>query len=159
MMTRGLSLGLPSGNHGLFLRFGIPAATLHGFSNSKHRTSVTYMELGRAIEGMARCLNNLLERFHQSFFFYLLPASHRYISIGLYFGPFAAMTLALVVKALAIWLLLPNRQREKKKEEKEDKDGKGDEKTTPVTTIKEETEVRNIESVTQLLLNTCFELC
>ena len=29
-----------------------------------------------------RSLNNLQERFHQSFFFYLLPATNRYISIG-----------------------------------------------------------------------------
>lgn len=31
---------------------------------------------------MFRSLNNLLERFHQSFFFYLLPSTDRYISIG-----------------------------------------------------------------------------
>jgi len=38
-----------------------------------------------------RSLNNLQERFHQSFFFYLLPATNRYISIGshyLYVSPF-----------------------------------------------------------------------
>ena len=28
--------------------------------------------------------NNLLERFHQSFFFYLLPDASRYLSIALY---------------------------------------------------------------------------
>lgn len=31
---------------------------------------------------MFRSLNNLLERFHQSFFFYLLPSTDRYVSIG-----------------------------------------------------------------------------
>lgn len=29
-----------------------------------------------------RSLNNLLERFHQSYFFYLLPSTDRYVSIG-----------------------------------------------------------------------------
>ena len=37
----------------------------------------------RALEGIMRSLNNLQERFHQSFFFYLLPATNRYISIGI----------------------------------------------------------------------------
>lgn len=36
----------------------------------------------RALEGIMRSLNNLQERFHQSFFFYLMPATNRYISIG-----------------------------------------------------------------------------
>jgi hypothetical protein len=35
-----------------------------------------------ALEGTLRSLNNLLERFHQSFFFYLRPATDRFISIG-----------------------------------------------------------------------------
>ncbi|CAG0920036.1 unnamed protein product [Notodromas monacha] len=107
MMTKGLGLGLPSGNHGLFLRFAIPAVTLRGHTSRKSNSIASYTELGRAIEGMTRCLNNLLERFHQSFFFYLLPAAHRYISIGLYFGPFALMALPLIIRALAIWLALP----------------------------------------------------
>ena len=34
------------------------------------------------MEGVIRSLNNLQERFHQSFFFYLMPATNRYISIG-----------------------------------------------------------------------------
>jgi glycosylphosphatidylinositol transamidase len=93
-----MGLGLPSGNHGLFLRFAVPAVTLRGHTSRKSHTIAGYTELGRAIEGMARCLNNLLERFHQSFFFYLLPASHRYVSIGLYFGPFAAMAVPLVLR-------------------------------------------------------------
>lgn len=33
---------------------------------------------------MFRKLNNLLERLHQSYFFYLLPSLSRFVSIGLY---------------------------------------------------------------------------
>ena len=50
------------------------------------------------IEGLFRSLNNLLERFHQSFFFYLLPATGRYVSIGLYMQPFGFLAAPLIVK-------------------------------------------------------------
>lgn len=36
-----------------------------------------------ALEGTLRSLNNLLERFHQSFFFYLRPGTERFVSIGI----------------------------------------------------------------------------
>ena len=52
----------------------------------------------RVVEGVFRSLNNLLERFHQSFFFYLLPSTDRYVSIGLYMPPFALMAIAGVIK-------------------------------------------------------------
>lgn len=54
--------------------------------------------MGRILEGIFRSLNNLLERFHQSFFFYLLPSSDRYISIGnqtIYFA-FGIVTIELL---------------------------------------------------------------
>ena len=47
---------------------------------------------------MCRSLNNLLERFHQSFFFYLLPATDRYVSIGLYMPPFGLLALPIIIK-------------------------------------------------------------
>ena len=52
----------------------------------------------RVVEGVFRSLNNLLERFHQSFFFYLLPATDRYVSIGLYMPPFGVLALPIVIK-------------------------------------------------------------
>jgi hypothetical protein len=50
-------------------------------------------------------LNNLLERFHQSFFFYLLPAPIRYVSIGLYMPPFCCLLLGPLVSAIVFWIL------------------------------------------------------
>jgi len=38
----------------------------------------------RVLEGILRSLNNLLERFHQSFFFYILASTERFVSIGNY---------------------------------------------------------------------------
>ncbi len=69
--------GVPSGNHGLFHRFGIEAVTIEGVrrpSKGRRREFDLYT-MGRIVEGTFRSLNNLLERFHQSFFFYLLPST------------------------------------------------------------------------------------
>ncbi|XP_074035846.1 glycosylphosphatidylinositol anchor attachment 1 [Leptinotarsa decemlineata] len=98
--------GIPNGNHGLFHRFGIQALTLEGFedSNAKGSSKVGMMSIGRILEGTFRSLNNLLERFHQSFFFYLLPSSERYISIGLYIPSVCLIAGSLFVKACAKWL-------------------------------------------------------
>ncbi len=98
--------GVPSGNHGLFHRFGIEAVTVEGVSKAgkKGRRQVADLYvLCRVMEGVFRSLNNLLERFHQSFFFYLLPASDRYVSIGMYMPGFGFLGGALVVAALGLW--------------------------------------------------------
>jgi glycosylphosphatidylinositol transamidase len=73
--------GIPNGNHGLYHRFGIEALTLES-SSLKGGSKAAFLSMGRIIEGIFRSLNNLLERFHQSYFFYLLPSSERFISIG-----------------------------------------------------------------------------
>ena len=66
--------GMPSGNHGLFHKFGIEALTIEGVlrRRSSNRGLPVSDTMGRIIEGVFRSLNNLLERFHQSFFFYLV---------------------------------------------------------------------------------------
>jgi GPI-anchor transamidase subunit GAA1 len=56
-------------------------------------------------EESLRCVNNLLERFHQSFFFYLLPTPTRYISIGMYFPPLLLIGLNLMWKGMLVWYL------------------------------------------------------
>lgn len=53
---------------------------------------------GRALEGMFRKLNHLLERLHQSFFFYLLPGLSRFVSIGLYMPAAGFLLLVLGLK-------------------------------------------------------------
>jgi glycosylphosphatidylinositol transamidase len=96
--------GVPTGNHGLFHRFGIEALTIEGVrQKSKRRQVVGLHTVGRVVEGIFRSLNNLLERFHQSFFFYLLPSSNRYVSIGMYMPAFGFLGGALVIAALGMW--------------------------------------------------------
>ena len=47
---------------------------------------------------MLRKLNNLLERLHQSYFFYLLPSLTRFVSIGLYMPPFGLLLCVLIIR-------------------------------------------------------------
>lgn len=96
--------GLPSGGHGLFHRYTIQALTLEGKTDGS--TPITFNHMGRVLEGVFRSLNNLLERFHQSFFFYILPSTRRYISIGLYMPPFGLIAAPVLLKALALYLSL-----------------------------------------------------
>lgn len=66
-----------------YYRFGIEAITLEGFEKAGHQSSDgNFYQVGRIVESIIRSLNNLLERFHQSYFFYLLPSTDTYISIG-----------------------------------------------------------------------------
>ncbi|KAK2586771.1 hypothetical protein KPH14_011798 [Odynerus spinipes] len=95
--------GIPSGNHGLFHRFGIEAVTLEGFEKTGKSSEVNFYHVGRVVESMVRSLNNLLERFHQSYFFYLLPSTDRYISISLYMRPLVLIVASLFIKAFSIW--------------------------------------------------------
>ena len=110
--------GVPTGNHGLFHRYGIEAVTLEGVSKktaSKTSTN-SLLPLLKVVEGMSRSLNNLLEKFHQSFFFYLIVAHDRFVSIGDYMPCIGLMGGALMIKAFLHWLELngkPSGEEEK----------------------------------------------
>jgi len=103
--------GMANGNHGLFHRMGIEAVTLEGVNlntklkkKKKKYPEVDLYQMGRVIEGTFRSLNNLLERFHQSFFYYVLPSSSRYVSIGMYMPGFGVLAAGLILPALGAWL-------------------------------------------------------
>ncbi|XP_061463201.1 glycosylphosphatidylinositol anchor attachment 1 protein [Rhineura floridana] len=97
--------GRPQGDHGLFLRYHIEAITLRGI-NSFRQYKFDMSTIGATLEGMFRKLNNLLERLHQSFFFYLLPSLSRFVSIGVYMPALGFLILILVLKALELWMKL-----------------------------------------------------
>uniref|UniRef100_W5UFZ8 GPI-anchor transamidase component GPAA1 n=1 Tax=Ictalurus punctatus TaxID=7998 RepID=W5UFZ8_ICTPU len=95
--------GRPWGDHGLFLRYHIEAATIRGINSFRHyKTDAT--TLGRLLEGMFRKLNNLLERLHQSYFFYLMPSLSRFVSIGYYMPAFGLLAAILLLRALDLWV-------------------------------------------------------
>ena len=48
-------------------------------------------------------MNNLLEKFHQSFFLYFLTAPNKFVSVGVYMIPFALLVAPLPIVAAALF--------------------------------------------------------
>ncbi|GLB34825.1 putative gpi-anchor transamidase [Lyophyllum shimeji] len=93
--------GRPSGVHGLYHQFRIDAFTLfavpatgpHGFH-----------AIGRIIESTLRTMNNLLERLHASFFFYILTGPERFLKIGHYLPSAVLISVAMMFSGLRAWV-------------------------------------------------------
>ncbi|KAM0785986.1 hypothetical protein ACM66B_006804 [Microbotryomycetes sp. NB124-2] len=94
------AIGAPVGPEGLFGRywidaltfFGVPADGPHGFH-----------ALGRAVESTFRSLNNLLERFHQSFFLYIMTSTETFITVGNYLAAPILVGAGLTLRGLWLW--------------------------------------------------------
>lgn len=102
-MLRGMfnqGLGHASGPHSSFIPYHVDAITLQVVGEGWHDE----MAMGRTVESIFRSLNNLLEHFHQSFFFYLLMQPNRFVSIGTYLP--SAMLIAgnFTIMAIALWI-------------------------------------------------------
>lgn len=103
-MVLSQSTGIPTGNHGLYLRFGIQAVTMHGFLKPNSRgNQIGFFSVGKILEGIFRSLNNLLERFHQSYFFYLLPSTDRFISIIWFIPVLCLLVGCLLIRSMVQW--------------------------------------------------------
>ncbi|CAL1704592.1 unnamed protein product [Somion occarium] len=93
--------GQTSGVHGLLHRFRIDAITLfavpatgpHGFH-----------AIGRIIESTLRTMNNLLERLHASFFFYLLVLPSTFLKIGTYLPSVILVSVSMMFTGLGEWV-------------------------------------------------------
>lgn len=66
--------------------------------------SADITQFGRIIDSTIRSINNLLEKFHQSFFFYLLLSSKNFVSIGTYLPSAILMAASFSVSALSCLL-------------------------------------------------------
>ncbi|CAI9106347.1 OLC1v1005477C1 [Oldenlandia corymbosa var. corymbosa] len=101
------ALGVPTGSHGAFRDYQIDAITMeisHQMSsNYRNRQNELLTRSGRLIEGVIRSINNLLEKFHQSFFLYLLTSPNKFVSVGVYMIPFALLVAPLPVVAAALF--------------------------------------------------------
>lgn len=101
--------GLPLTNHAPFLKHRIDSLTLKSIPGTSFQTkhSVRQLkDLARALEGIFRSLNNLLERLHHSEFFYILMSRDTFVSIGQY-SPFFGLLLApLILESLRQWMLV-----------------------------------------------------
>lgn len=130
-MLRGMvrqGLGYGAGVHSCFIPYHIDAITLqtigHGWQDE--------MALGRTVEGLTRSLNNLLEHLHQSFFFYLLMETRRFVSIGTYLPSAMLVAGNFTIMAVAMWLksghdMASDKEVEDSNKEKEKRDGAGPE--------------------------------
>lgn len=109
-MMRAQGKNKPTGAHGLYHKYAIQAITLEGIEKTADsqevKLSVPYYKIGLVVEGITRSLNNLLERFNRSYWFYLLPSTRRYISIGYYMIPFGLMIIPLAIKSLSLFITL-----------------------------------------------------
>eukprot|EP00250_Pteridium_aquilinum_P004803 c15005_g1_i1 orf=109-2280(+) len=98
------ALGVPTGAHGAFREYQIDAVTIAmSFSSQAHGGPVgSLMKFGRLLEGTIRSVNNLLEKFHQSFFLYLLTGPNKFVSVGVYTIPLLLLLVTLPLKAAAL---------------------------------------------------------
>jgi glycosylphosphatidylinositol transamidase len=93
--------GRASGVHGLFHQFRIDAFTLfavpatgpHGFH-----------AIGRIVESTLRTTNNLLERLHASFFFYIMTGPDQFLQIGNYLPSAVLISIAMMFGGLRKWV-------------------------------------------------------
>ncbi|XP_037494295.1 glycosylphosphatidylinositol anchor attachment 1 protein isoform X2 [Jatropha curcas] len=101
------ALGIPTGPHGAFRDFQVDAITLEistkVSSNKKARQNEFLLRGGRLIEGVIRSVNNLLEKFHQSFFLYLLTSPNKFVSVGVYMIPFALLVAPLPLVSASLY--------------------------------------------------------
>ncbi len=103
-MLRGMAsqaLGHTSGPHSSFIPYHVDAITLQAVGSGWQDE----MAMGRCVESTFRSLNNLLEHFHQSFFFYLLMQPQRFVSIGTYLPSAMLVAVNFTIMAIALWIL------------------------------------------------------
>ncbi|KAG8926231.1 Glycosyl phosphatidyl inositol protein transamidase complex subunit [Tulasnella sp. 417] len=96
----GLNRG--SGVHGLFHKFRIDAITLFGVpSMGPHG----FHSLGQVIESSLRTMNNLLERLHASFFFYILTSVTTFVNFGGYLASAILVSVSMIFGGLRLWVI------------------------------------------------------
>ena len=98
MVSQGL--GHSSGPHSSFIPYHVDAITLQAVGEGPQDD----MALGRCVESIFRSLNNLLEHFHQSFFFYLLMQADRFVSIGTYLPSAMLVAISFTITAISLWI-------------------------------------------------------
>ncbi|KAL6587455.1 hypothetical protein OROMI_000433 [Orobanche minor] len=104
------ALGIPTGPHGAFRDYQVDAITMEispKFMSSSQRV-LFLLRVGRLIEGVVRSVNNLLEKFHQSFFLYLLTSPSRFVSVGVYMIPFALLIAPLPLVSASLFSYTTN---------------------------------------------------
>ncbi|KAL3833126.1 hypothetical protein ACJIZ3_007862 [Penstemon smallii] len=98
------ALGVPTGPHGAFRDYQVDAITMEISPKfSSNQRIMFLLRVGRLVEGAIRSVNNLLEKFHQSFFLYLLTSPSRFVSVGVYMIAFALLIAPLPLVAASLF--------------------------------------------------------
>lgn len=102
------ALGIPTGLHGAFRDYQVDAITLEispkvSLDDEDRHADFLFWS-GCLLEGIIRSVNNLLEKFHQSFFLYLLTSPSKFVSVGVYMIAFALLVAPLPIVAAALYL-------------------------------------------------------
>lgn len=90
-------------SHAPLLSYRIDAITIQGVEAEDNEYDITTDTLAKTIESILRCLNNLLERLHQSYFFYFALSLDKFISIGVYYPPFILLIVGCIGKSLCLF--------------------------------------------------------
>jgi len=95
----------------LFGNYGLNAVTLRarqstGSSSGEAAMVVNLMDMTQILEGGVRSLNNIIEKFHQSYFMYLLPTTHKFISIAYYMPLIGLMVAPFLFLGLREWIAM-----------------------------------------------------
>ena len=97
------AIGVPTGDHAYFNRYRIDSITIRMGDlpvTSKYSGRYRPPTQGNVVSGVVgllRSLNNLLEHLHQSFYFYVLTAQNRYLSIAEYSVSIGLLVVPLLV--------------------------------------------------------------
>uniref|UniRef100_A0A915E5M9 Glycosylphosphatidylinositol anchor attachment 1 protein n=1 Tax=Ditylenchus dipsaci TaxID=166011 RepID=A0A915E5M9_9BILA len=95
------------GLHSVIGGYGVNAVTLQARQSSPGKGK-PFVEITRIAEGGLRSLNNILEKFHQSYFLYILTHPHRFISVAYYMPIIGLLILPMIFLALRDWFQIPN---------------------------------------------------
>ena len=84
-----VATGLPGGAHAAFRRSGIHGVSLHNNRHARVSEGDGGLEernlraVGRIVEGFLRCMNNLSEQLHASFFIYFVASHSHFVSFDI----------------------------------------------------------------------------
>lgn len=87
-----------------FSGWQIQAFTLRAKGTTGLGLRADITQFGRIVDSTLRSVNNLLEKFHQSFFFYLLLAPRHFVSIGTYLPATILLAVSFAVSFLGCLL-------------------------------------------------------
>ncbi|KNE59663.1 hypothetical protein, variant [Allomyces macrogynus ATCC 38327] len=93
----------PRGPHAAFKQYGIDAITVRGLRELETWRTTSISQMGAVLESTFRSLNNLIEKFHASYFFYQFLSIDSFIPILHFLPSTALLNVALIISAMNLW--------------------------------------------------------